>query len=145
MGETTDTAIPQVKVLLVEDNALNRDMLVRRLTRRGFSVCAAVDGPGGIAMSIAEMPDVILMDLALGAMDGFEATRRIKADGRTANIPVIALTAHSLVSDREKSKAAGCVDFDTKPVVLDRLLRKIQACLPSDQGEKPANGATRVA
>jgi len=117
------------KILIVEDNEMNRDMLGRRLQRKGFAVAIATDGPDGVAAAGAEAPDLILMDLGLGAMDGWEATRRIKADRRTANIPVIALTAHALASDREKSLAAGCADFDTKPVDFDRLLAKITSCL----------------
>jgi two-component system, cell cycle response regulator DivK len=117
------------KILLVEDSLANRDMLTRRLERRGFAVSCAVDGPTGVAMAVSEMPDVILMDVALGAMDGWEATTRIKADARTAHIPIIALTAHALATDRDKSIEVGCTDFDTKPVDLARLLGKIQACL----------------
>jgi CheY-like chemotaxis protein len=132
------TASPEaVKVLLVEDSLPNRDMLTRRLQRRGFLVCSAEDGPSGVAMAASEMPDVILMDVALGAMDGWEATRRIKADPRTASIPIIALTAHALATDRDKSVEVGCTDFDTKPVDLARLLGKIQACLL----KKAASGA----
>ena len=104
-------------------------MLTRRLQAHGFVVCSAEDGPSGVALSVSEMPDVILMDVALGAMDGWEATRRIKADTRTANIPIIALTAHALATDRDKSIEVGCTDFDTKPVDLARLLGKIQAAL----------------
>jgi CheY-like chemotaxis protein len=117
------------KILLVEDNEMNRDMLGRRLTRQGFAVCFAVDGPAGVAMAKSEMPDLILMDVALGDMDGWEATRRIKADPATTAIPVIALTAHALASDRDKSVTVGCADFDTKPVDMQRLLGKINACL----------------
>lgn len=116
------------KILLVEDSLPNRDMLTRRLERRGFAVCCAVDGPSGVAMSVSEMPDVILMDVALGEMDGWEATRLIKANPKTANIPIIALTAHALATDRDKSVEVGCADFDTKPVDLARLLGKIQGC-----------------
>ncbi|HEY8706732.1 MAG TPA: response regulator [Burkholderiaceae bacterium] len=116
-------------ILLVEDSFANRDMLTRRLQRRGFTVCCAPDGPTGVAMSVSEKPDVILMDVALGEMDGWQATRLIKADVRTSNIPIIALTAHALASDREKSVEVGCADFDTKPVDLTRLLGKIQGCL----------------
>ena len=115
----------------MEDNFANRDMLTRRLQRRGFAVCSAADGSTGVAMSVSEMPDVILMDVALGEMDGWQATRLIKADPRTARIAVIALTAHALASDREKSVEVGCADFDTKPVDLTRLLGKIQRCLTS--------------
>lgn len=117
------------KVLIVEDSYANRDMLTRRLERRGYAVCSAEDGATGVAMSASEQPDVILMDVALGEMDGWQATRLIKADARTARIPVIALTAHALASDREKSIEVGCADFDTKPVDLARLLEKIQRCL----------------
>jgi two-component system, cell cycle response regulator DivK len=117
------------KILLVEDNEMNRDMLGRRLQRHGYAMCFAVDGPSGITMAAAEKPDLILMDIALGEMDGWEATRRIKADPETARIPVIALTAHALASDRDKSVEVGCADFDTKPVDMPRLLGKITACL----------------
>lgn len=117
------------KILLVEDSFENRDMLTRRLQRRGFAVCSAPDGATGIAMSVSERPDVILMDVALGEMDGWQATRLIKSDSRTSSIPIIALTAHALESDREKSVEVGCSDFDTKPVDLTRLLDKIQGCL----------------
>jgi len=117
------------KILLVEDNEMNRDMLGRRLQRHGFQLCFAVDAPSGIAAASAELPDVILMDIALGEMDGWEATRRIKSNPATADVPIIALTAHALASDREKSVEVGCADFDTKPVDLPRLLGKINACL----------------
>jgi CheY-like chemotaxis protein len=117
------------KILLVEDSFANRDMLTRRLQRRGFTVSSAVDGSTGVAMSVSETPDLILMDVALGEMDGWQATRLIKADVRTSNIPIIALTAHALASDREKSIEVGCADFDTKPIDLARLLSKIQICL----------------
>jgi CheY-like chemotaxis protein len=118
------------KILLVEDNEVNRDMLSRRLTRNGFAVCCAVDGASGVAMAASEQPDLILMDVALGeAMDGWEATQLIKAAPNTSAIPIIALTAHALASDREKSVSVGCSDFDTKPVDLPRLLGKINACL----------------
>ena len=123
------------KVLLVEDNELNRDMLSRRLQRRGYTVCSAIDGPTSIDMAARENPDVILMDISLGEMDGWEATRRIKADPRSADIPVIALTAHALASDKEKSVEFGFADFDTKPVDLSRLLGKIESCL----GDTPAD------
>lgn len=117
------------KILLVEDNALNRDMLSRRLQRKGFDVCWAVDGPSGVEMAESEAPDVILMDIALGEMDGWEATRRIRGRESTASVPIIALTAHALETDRRKSVEVGCSDFDTKPVDLPRLLSKIEACL----------------
>jgi CheY-like chemotaxis protein len=117
------------KILLVEDNEMNRDMLGRRLQRHVFELCFAVDAPNGISIASAEKPDVILMDIALGEMDGWEATRRIKANQATARIPIIALTAHALASDRDMSVKVGCADFDTKPVDLPRLLGKINACL----------------
>jgi CheY-like chemotaxis protein len=118
------------KILLVEDNEMNRDMLGRRLQRQGFTVCFAVDGPQGVAMAGSEKPDLILMDVALGdQMDGWEATRLIKADPATAAIPIIALTAHALATARETSVQVGCAEFDTKPVDMPRLLGKIKQCL----------------
>jgi CheY-like chemotaxis protein len=128
-GTMSDRVRNEPKILLVEDNHANRDMLTRRLRRHGFEVCFAVDGPTGVAMAIQELPDVILMDVALGAMDGWEATSLIRADPKTAHIPVIALTAHALATDRDRSIAVGCADFDTKPVDLSRLIGKIRACL----------------
>ena len=125
----SEAASQAKKILLVEDSFENRDMLTRRLLRRGFTVCSAADGPTGVAMAVSEKPDVILMDVALGAMDGWQATRLIKADVRTSNIPIIALTAHALATDRERSVEVGCADFDTKPVDLARLLGKIHGCL----------------
>ena len=118
------------KILLVEDNEMNRDMLTRRLQRFGFTVCCAQDGLAGVLMAASERPDLILMDVALGAMDGWEATQLIKASPATAPIPVIALTAHALASDRARSVEVGCSDFDTKPVDMQRLLGKIRALLP---------------
>lgn len=118
------------KILLVEDNEINRDMLTRRLQRAGFSVCCAHDGAAGVAMAVSERPDLILMDVALGEMDGWEATQLIKANPATSVIPIIALTAHALASDRDKSVEVGCSDFDTKPVDMQRLLSKIRGCLP---------------
>jgi CheY-like chemotaxis protein len=117
------------KILLVEDNEMNRDMLSRRLTRRGYEVVIAVDGQDGVAKAEAETPSLILMDLALPVLDGWEAARRLKASPATRGIPIIALTAHAMAGDREKALAAGCDDFDTKPVDLDRLLGKIEALL----------------
>lgn len=117
------------KILIVEDNPMNSDMLSRRLARQGFVTAIAEDGPKGVAMSVSEAPDLILMDVALGDMDGWEATTAIRADARTAHIPVIALTAHALSSDRAKSIDVGCNDFDTKPVDMPRLLGKIAKCL----------------
>lgn len=120
-------------VLIVEDNPINRDVLGRRLERRGYSIRFAEDGPAGIAATRSLMPDVVLMDIGLGEMDGCEATRRIKGDPATAGIPVIALTASAFESDRQKALAAGCIDFDTKPVDLPRLLEKMEAALrPAD-------------
>ncbi len=117
------------KILLVEDNALNRDMLTRRLERNGYVVCWAMDGPTGVELAESESPDVILMDIALGEMDGWEATQQIRARASTAAIPIIALTAHALETDRRKSIEVGCSEFDTKPVDLPRLLSKIETCL----------------
>jgi two-component system, cell cycle response regulator DivK len=117
------------KILLVEDNELNRDMLSRRLSRSGFNVVAAVDGPEGIRMARDEQPDLILMDVALGEMDGWEATLAIKADPELASTPIVALTAHALESDRRRSVEVGCADFDTKPVDYPRLLEKIERLL----------------
>jgi CheY-like chemotaxis protein len=114
------------KILLVEDHEVSRDMLTRRLHRRGFSVNCAVDGPSAVAMAASELPDVILMDVGLGEMDGWEATQLIKANPTTAAIPIIVLTARSLESDRLKSFEVGCADFDTKPVDIERLLGKIK-------------------
>jgi len=114
------------KILIVEDNEMNRDMLQRRLERKGYEVVCAVDGPQGIAMAAAAQPNLILMDVALGDMDGWEATTAIHANPATAKIPVIALTAHALESDRLKSIEVGCVDFETKPVSLPQLLEKIE-------------------
>ena len=116
------------KILLVEDNEINRDLLTRRLQRNGFSVCCAHDGAAGVAMATSEMPDLVPMDIALGEMDGWEATQLIKSNSATSAIPIIALTAHALATDREKSVEVGCSDFDTKPVDMQRLLGKIRAC-----------------
>ena len=118
------------KLLLVEDNEMNRDMLSRRLQRRGYDVVFAMDGVQGIAMASSEKPDLILMDMSLPVMDGWEATRRLKADPATAGIPIIAITSHAMTGDRRQALDAGCDDYDTKPVELDRLLGKIQALLP---------------
>jgi two-component system, cell cycle response regulator DivK len=117
------------RILLVEDNEMNRDMLSRRLARRGYEVLVAVDGEGGLDMATRESPALILMDMSLPGLDGWEATRRIKADPATRHIRVIALTAHAMAGDREKALGAGCDDFDTKPVDLERLLGKIEALL----------------
>ncbi|MGV3635209.1 MAG: response regulator [Pseudorhodoplanes sp.] len=117
------------KILLVEDNEMNRDMLSRRLLRNNFEVVMAVNGQEGVDMAKSENPDIILMDMSLPVMDGWEATRTIKADDATKAIPVIALTAHAMESDREQALQAGCDDFDTKPIELPRLLGKINALL----------------
>ena len=117
------------KVLLIEDNEMNRDMLSRRLIRRGFQVVFAMDGQQGIDLARSERPDIILMDLGLPVIDGWEATRRVKADDATRGLPVIGLTAHAMTGDREKAIEAGCDDYDTKPVELDRLIGKIERLL----------------
>jgi two-component system cell cycle response regulator DivK len=117
------------RILLVEDNELNRDMLSRRLEKKGFEIFIAVDGENGVALAGALKPDLILMDMSLPVMDGWEATRRIKANPDTQAIPVIALTAHAMGEDRQKALDAGCDDYDTKPIELARLLTKIAAFL----------------
>ena len=114
------------RILIVEDNEMNRDMLARRLQRKGYDVLCAIDGPEGIAMAESEQPNIILMDVALGDMDGWEATETIRRNPLSAHIPVIALTAHALESDRLKSIQVGCVDFETKPVALQQLIEKIE-------------------
>ena len=119
------------KILLVEDNEMNRDMLSRRLERKGFEVVIAVDGQAGIDMASSTSPDIILMDLSLPVIDGWEATRKIKADPATQSIPVIALTAHAMAGDEQKALEAGCDDYDTKPIDLKRLLGKIGNLLGS--------------
>lgn len=117
------------KILLVEDNEMNRDMLSRRLEKRGYAVVIAVDGAAGIAQARAEKPDLILMDMSLPVIDGWEATKQIRAEADIATTPIIALTAHAMSSDREKCLNAGCDDFDTKPVELPRLIGKIEDLL----------------
>ena len=117
------------KILLVEDNEMNRDMLSRRLMRKDYTVVIAVDGQQGVDRAIAERPDIVLMDMSLPVMDGWTATQSLKANPDTAGIPVIALTAHAMSGDREKALAAGCDDYDTKPVDLPRLLEKMRALL----------------
>ena len=116
-------------ILLVEDNDMNRDMLSRRLVRNGYEVFLAVDGQQGAEMALSKQPDLILMDMSLPVIDGWEATRRIKANDATRRIPVIALTAHAMAGDREKAMEVGCEDYDTKPVEISRLLGKIAALL----------------
>jgi two-component system cell cycle response regulator DivK len=117
------------KLLLVEDNEMNRDMLSRRLTRRGYEVAIAIDGAEGLAMAQSEHPDLVLMDMSLPVMDGWEATRQIKAAEGTRHLPVLGLTANAMAGDREKALDAGCDDYDTKPVDLERLLKKIEDLL----------------
>lgn len=117
-------------ILIVEDNEMNRDMLSRRLERKGYNVLIAVDGEMGISVARANTPDLILMDMSLPMVDGWEATRRIKTDEFLKSIPVIALTAHAMASDRDRALEAGCDDYDTKPIELPRLLEKIAALLP---------------
>ena len=123
------------KILIVEDNEMNRDMLSRRLIRRGYEVVMAIDGEQGINAAKSECPDLILMDMSLPVVDGWDATRRLKAEPQTRAIPIIGLTAHAMAGDREKVIDAGCDDYDTKPVELPRLLQKIEVLLDSD--EKP--------
>jgi two-component system cell cycle response regulator DivK len=117
------------KILLVEDNEMNRDMLSRRLEKRGYTLVIAVDGGQGVALAGSELPDLILMDMSLPVLDGWEATQQLKVDPATKSIPIIALTAHAMESDRQKALEAGCDDFDTKPVELARLLTKIEELL----------------
>lgn len=116
-------------ILIVEDNELNREMLSRRLTRRGYTVVLAVDGEQGLAVARSSVPDLVLMDMSLPLIDGWEATRRLKSDPALRHIPVIALTAHAMANDRDKALQAGCDDYDTKPIELPRLLAKIDALL----------------
>ena len=120
-----------VKILLVEDNEMNRDMLSRRLRRNGYEVVIAIDGQQGVDMAAAEAPDLILMDMSLPVIDGWEAARRVRQNEATRKIPVIALTAHAMAGDREKAIEAGCDDYDTKPVEITRLLGKITALIES--------------
>jgi two-component system cell cycle response regulator DivK len=120
-------------ILLVEDNEMNRDMLSRRLQRKGFEVIVAVDGEDGVARAAADRPDLVVMDMSLPGIDGWEATRQLKAAPETSGIPVLALTAHAMAGDRERAFEAGCDDFDTKPVDLPRLLEKIAALLPEER------------
>ena len=123
------------KILLVEDNDLNRDMLTRRLTKRGYEVVAAADGEQGLVLAQAEQPDLVLMDMSLPGIDGWEATRRLRAEAGTASIPVIALTAHAMSTDRDKCLAAGCTDYETKPIQRERLLATCRRLLAT---EKPS-------
>jgi CheY-like chemotaxis protein len=123
------------KILLIEDNEMNRDMLSRRLRRKGYEVVLAVDGQSGVEMTQNQTPDLVLMDMSLPVLDGWEATRRLKADAATQHIPIIALTAHAMSSDRDKALEVGCDDYDTKPIELSRLLGKIEALLSGDDGK----------
>ena len=123
------------KILLVEDNEMNRDMLSRRLERRGYQVVIAVDGEQGVAMAQLEAPDLILLDMSLPVLNGWEAARQIKAEAETHAIPIIGLTAHAMVGDREKAIEAGCDDYDTKPIELPRLLDKIQNILGKETAQ----------
>ena len=118
-----------IKILLVEDNEMNRDMLSRRLERKGYTIVMALDGQQAVEMAASEAPALILMDMSLPVIDGWEATRRVKANEATKHIPIIALTAHAMQGDEEKARAAGCDDFDTKPVELPRLLEKMERLL----------------
>lgn len=124
-----------LRILLVEDNEMNRDMLSRRLSRKGYEVIIAEDGQQALQMALAEQPALILMDMNLPIIDGWEATRRLKADAQTQSIPVIGLTAHAMAGDREKCLAAGCDRYETKPVEFTRLLATIQECLPGAVSE----------
>jgi CheY-like chemotaxis protein len=125
------------RILLVEDNEMNRDMLSRRLARKKYEVLIAVDGKEGVEMATSEAPDLILMDMSLPVVDGWEATRRIKANSETEAIPVIALTAHAMTGDREKALEAGCDDYDTKPIELPRLLGKMETLLNENEAATP--------
>jgi two-component system cell cycle response regulator DivK len=131
-----------LKILLVEDNEMNRDMLSRRLERRGYEVSIATDGQMAVDMAKAQGPDLILMDMSLPVMDGWEATRALKSSAETRDIPVIALTAHAMSTDKDKALEAGCDDYDTKPVELSRLLGKIEALLPgtAQESEEKTSG-----
>jgi CheY-like chemotaxis protein len=129
------------RILVVEDNEMNRDMLSRRLMRRGYEVLVAVDGEMGLEVARAQEPDLILMDMSLPVIDGWEVTRRLKTDDALKHIPIIALTAHAMANDREKAIEAGCDDYDTKPIDLTRLLAKMVTLL---LGEQPATHAVSV-
>lgn len=134
----TDLHNTMPKILLVEDNEMNRDMLSRRLQRKGYEVVLALDGQSGVESAQTEAPDLVLMDMSLPVLDGWEATRRLKASPATEHIPIIALTAHAMSSDREKALEAGCDDYDTKPVELARLLGKIETLLGGSEKIVPA-------
>jgi CheY-like chemotaxis protein len=128
------------KILLVEDNEMNRDMLSRRLQKRGYEVMIAVDGQRGLDMAQSESPDLILMDMSLPVMDGWEATRALKAAPETRDIPIIALTAHAMSTDRDKAIEAGCDDYDTKPIELPRLLAKMESLMSSSGADSSDKG-----
>ena len=132
---------PMHKILLIEDNEMNRDMLSRRLTRKGFEITIAEDGEKGVQMAETESPNLIIMDISLPVMDGYEATRQIKANPTTRSIPVVALTAHAMSGDREKCLEAGCDEYETKPVDLPRLLDKIEQLLVGSPHESPREPA----
>lgn len=132
------------KILIVEDNELSRDMLSRRLRRKGYEVLVAVDGAEGVAMSHKEKPDIVLMDLSLPDMDGWRATQKIKENPETSKIPVIALTAHAMSGDREKALEAGCDEYDTKPIDLRRLLSKIHRFVADPEGGSGDSGDSRA-
>jgi CheY-like chemotaxis protein len=117
------------KVLLVEDNDVNREMLVRRLAKRGFDMVVAIDGEDALGVAQNELPDIVLMDMSLPVLDGWETTRQLKGNAETAHIPVIALTAHAMIEDRNRCYAAGCDDYDTKPIEIDRLVSKMQVLI----------------
>jgi CheY-like chemotaxis protein len=137
--------MPKVpKVLIVEDNELSRDMLSRRLRRKGYEVIVAVDGSEGISLVIGQKPDIVLMDLSLPDMDGWEATRRLKQNPDTHQIPIIALTAHAMSGDREKALDAGCDEYDTKPIDLRRLLSKINRFVDDPEGGSPDPSDSRA-
>jgi CheY-like chemotaxis protein len=123
-----------LRILLVEDNEMNRDMLSRRLVRKGYEIVMAVDGGEGVLMSVSASPELILMDMSLPVIDGWEATRRIKGAPETRHIPIIGLTAHAMAGDREKALEAGCDEYDTKPIELERLIGKIEALRPKAPG-----------
>ena len=116
-----------MKILIVEDNEMNRDMLSRRLIKKGFEIIIAVDGEEGVKKTLSEKPDLILMDMSLPVMDGWDATKKLKSNSDTSKIPIIALTAHAMAQDKEKALAAGCDEYDTKPIDLNRLLSKISS------------------
>jgi two-component system cell cycle response regulator DivK len=134
MHGTADRGGGMMKILYVEDNDDNVYMLKNRLSRAGFTVIVATDGAQGVAMATSERPDLVLMDLSLPVVDGWEATRQIKANPATKHIPVVAITANAMTGDKEKAMAAGCDDFDTKPVDMPRLLGKIKALTPQEPG-----------